>query len=120
MIVAILTSHLKLKLHEKEIYLNVAGGVKTNDPSVDLPVIISIFSAVFEIPIKSTLLSFGEISLSGEIRPVQFMEARIKEAVKLGYTNILCPPLQPEMKHLLKLGEIIEMRDIKALRHIIK
>ena len=48
------------------------------------------------------------------------MEGRIKEAIKLGHSTILCPPLEPEMKNLLKLGNIIEMRDIKSLRHIIK
>ncbi len=120
MIIAILTSHLKAKLHEKEIYLNIAGGLKTGDPSVDFAVIISIFSALFEIPVKTNIASFGEVSLSGELRPVQFAEGRIKEAIKLGYTTILCPPLEPEMKYLLKLGDIIEMRDIKTLKHIIK
>jgi DNA repair protein RadA/Sms len=120
MVIAVLTSHLKLKLHEKEIYLNIAGGQKLNDSSLDLAVAACLFSSHFEIPIKREIAVFGEISLSGEIRPVQFMETRIKEAVKLGHETIFCPPLDSASKSLLKMGNIIELKDIKQLRHLIK
>ena len=120
MITAVLQTHLKLKLHEKEIYLNLAGGLRTSDPSVDLAVACSVFSAFLEAPIKNNIASFGEVSLSGEVRSVQFTENRVKEALKLGYTTIFCPPLEAENKHLLKLGEIIEVKNLKSLRHLIK
>lgn len=122
MIIAVLTSHLKLKLHEKEIYLNIAGGFKLEDPSVDLAVATSIFSSFFEIPIQKDIAVFGEIGLSGELRPVQFMGNRIKEAVKLGHKTIFCPPLDSGDKKFLSLPgiNIIELKDLKNLRYLIK
>ena len=119
MITAVLQTHLKMKLHEKEIYLNLAGGLKTLDPSADLAVACSLFSALIQVPIKNDCIAFGEISLSGDVRVVQFMESRIQEAIKLGYKTIYCPPLNEETKHLAKLGNIIEVKNLKSLRHLI-
>jgi DNA repair protein RadA/Sms len=120
MIVAVLTSHLKLKLHEKEIYINISGSVKSQESSSDLAVAVCLFSSIFEVPISKDIMCFGEISLSGDIKPVQFMENRIKEAIKLGYTTIFCPPLPDTIKHLLKSAEIIEVKNLKMLRYLIK
>ena len=68
----------------------------------DLAVACSIFSPLIQI-------AFGEISLSGDVRAVQFTESRMQEAIKLGYKTIYCPPLNDETKHLLKMGSIIEV-----------
>jgi DNA repair protein RadA/Sms len=120
MICAVLQTHLKIKLHEKEIYLNLAGGLKTLEPSADLAVASSIFSALLEVPISNTTICFGEVSLSGDVRAVQFTESRIKEAFKLGYKTVLCPPLNDETRHLAKLGDVIEVKNLKSLRYLIK
>ena len=120
MIVAVLTSHLKLKLNEKEIYINISGSAKPQDASLDLAVAVCIFSTIFEVPISKDIMCFGEVGLSGDVKPVQFMESRIKEAIKLGYTTILCPPLPETIKHLLKSAEIIEVKNLKMLRYLIK
>jgi DNA repair protein RadA/Sms len=120
MICAVLQTHLKIKLHEKEIYLNLAGGLKTLEPSADLAVASSIFSALLEVPISKTTICFGEISLSGDVRPVQFTESRVKEAFKLGYKTVLCPPLTEENRNLTSYGEVIEVKNLKSLRYLIK
>lgn len=96
MIIAVLSSHMKMKLYDKEVYLNIAGGLKTEDHSLDLTVAMCLYSSTFEVAIPNKIACFGEIGLSGEVRAVQFMDQRIKEAAKLGFTRIICPKLQNE------------------------
>lgn len=119
MIIAVLTNKLKIKLHEKEVYLNITGGIKPEDSSLDLAVAVAIFSCFFEVPVKKEIAVFGEISLSGDVRPTGFMDGRIKEAVKLGYTTILCPKLLQDQKPLLQKHNIIEVANLNHLKHII-
>lgn len=120
MIIAVLITHLKLKLNEKEIFVNISGSLKPQDGSFDLAVAICIFSAIFEIPVSKDIVCFGEVSLSGDVKPVQFMENRIKEAIKLGYTTIFCPPLSQDLKYLIKSAQIIEVKNLKMLKYLIK
>lgn len=91
MIVAVLSTHLRLKLYDQDIYLNIAGGLKISEPAMDLAVAFSVYSSLKEKPIPYNVVFIGEIGLSGEIRPAKFMETRIKEAQKLGFTKIVCP-----------------------------
>ena len=72
-------------------YLNIAGGLKVNDPAIDLSIISAILSSNMDVSIDRDICMAGEVGLSGEIRPVNRIEQRISEAEKLGFKRILIP-----------------------------
>ena len=87
MILAVLESRCGLVFSGSEIYLNMAGGIRISEPAADLAVAAALISALQGAPIPGTMVFFGEIGLSGEIRPVAQPEQRLKEAVKLGFAE---------------------------------
>lgn len=91
LLVAVLEKHLKLPLHQKDIYVNVASGFKISEPAADLACALAIISSVRDQPIGAQICTFGEVGLSGEVRKVSQSERRIKEAKKLGFTKIISP-----------------------------
>ena len=91
MLLAVLEKRVGFKLAAKDVFLNIAGGLKVSDPALDLPVICSILSSNFDTPIPHTTCMAGEVGLSGEIRPVGRIEQRISEACKLGMERMLVP-----------------------------
>ncbi len=91
MLLAVLEKRVGFKLAAKDVFLNIAGGLKVNDPALDLPVVCAILSSNFDTPISSHICMAGEIGLSGEIRPVARIEQRISEAEKLGMQQIILP-----------------------------
>lgn len=91
MLLAVLEKRVGFKLAAKDVFLNIAGGIKVNDPALDLPVICAIMSSNFDTPVPHTTCMCGEIGLSGEIRPVARLEQRVGEACKLGMDRILVP-----------------------------
>lgn len=91
MMLAVLTRHAGVSVYDKDVYANVAGGLSVRDPGADLALAAAIASAVNHKPLDSKTAYFGEIGLTGELRPVALPELRIKEIIKMGFTNILCP-----------------------------
>ncbi|MEI6627438.1 MAG: DNA repair protein RadA [bacterium] len=91
MLIAVISKIAKINLGTQDVYLNVAGGLKIKDPSIDLAVCLAIVSAYLDIAISNKTLIVGEVGLAGEVRPVTQTELRIKEAQKLSFTNIICP-----------------------------
>lgn len=91
MLLAVLEKRAGFKLGQKDVFLNIAGGLKVNDPAIDLAVISSILSSSLDIAIEPGTCMAGEVGLSGEIRPVNRIEQRIMEAEKLGFSRILIP-----------------------------
>lgn len=91
LISAILTKHLHLPLADKDIFVNITGGLTINEPGVDLGIALAIASSVKEKALPEKTVCFGELGLLGEIRKVNFQDKREKEAKKLGYTTILSP-----------------------------
>ena len=91
MLLAVLEKRVGFKLIQKDVFLNIAGGLKVHDPALDLPVICAILSSNVDIVIPQGVCMTGEVGLSGEIRPVTRIEQRILEAEKLGMTTILIP-----------------------------
>jgi len=89
LLIAVLEQKCKLKLSDKDVYLNVVGNLKIDERGVDLAVALCLASALCEIPLPVHTALIGEVGLTGEIRPVAQMEPRIKECVRLGYKNIL-------------------------------
>ncbi len=91
MLLAVLEKRVGFKLGAKDVFLNVAGGIKVNDPALDLAVIAAILSSNVDMAIPCGWCMTGEVGLTGEIRPVTRIEQRITEAQKLGMTDILIP-----------------------------
>lgn len=91
MLLAVLEKRVGFKLAAKDVFLNIAGGIKVNDPALDLPVICAILSSNFDIAPGRDICMAGEVGLSGEIRPVARIEQRIAEAEKLGMSQIIVP-----------------------------
>ena len=93
MLLAVLEKRAGFKLIAKDVFLNIAGGLKINDPATDLAVICSILSSNIDIPINHKICFAGEVGLTGEIRAVSRIEQRISEAAKLGFQRIYVPSL---------------------------
>ncbi len=93
LLIAVLEQRTKLKLSDKDVYINVVGGISLTEPSADLAVCLAIASALLARKLSSNLVVFGEIGLSGEVRHVSFIDKRLKEASQLGFDGAIGPKL---------------------------
>lgn len=93
MVLAVLEARCGLGFGDRDVYLNVAGGMRVNEPAADLAAAAALISSATDMPLPQGCVVFGEISLSGEARAVGRAEARLREARKLGFDQALCPPL---------------------------
>ena len=91
MLLAVLEKRVGFKLAQKDVFLNIAGGLKVNDPALDLAVICAILSSNVDMAVGRRFCMAGEVGLTGEIRPVTHISRRISEAAKLGMTDIIIP-----------------------------
>lgn len=94
MILAVLEARCGLSFSTAEVYLNIAGGYRVQDPAADLAVATALVSALAERPVPPDTVAFGEIALSGEVRPVAHGALRLKEAGKLGFARAMAPAAQ--------------------------
>ena len=113
MLLAVLEKRIGFKLAQKDVYLNIAGGLRVNDPAIDLSVISAILSSNMDVEIEPTVCMAGEVGLSGEIRPVNRIEQRIAEAQKLGFSKILVP--RSNTKRLNVDASGIEIRPVSKV-----
>ncbi|OYY72237.1 DNA repair protein RadA [Sphingomonas sp. 28-63-12] len=104
MILAVLEARCGLSFSSSEVYLNIAGGYRVQDPAADLAVAAALISALSERPVAIDSVAFGEVALSGEIRPVAHGALRLKEAGKLGFERALVPAALVGEKQPLKLS----------------
>lgn len=91
LLMAVLEKRLGLKLGDCDAYVNIAGGVKMNEPAIDLGIVLAIISSYRERPIDEKTICFGEVGLSGEVRAVSMAEQRVTEAKKLGFNECILP-----------------------------
>jgi DNA repair protein RadA/Sms len=91
MIVAVLSRHAGLPLGQADIFVNVAGGLRIDEPGADLAVALAIASAARNTPVRDSLAAFGEIGLTGRLRPATQAERRLQECAKLGLATVLAP-----------------------------
>ncbi|MDT3686161.1 MAG: DNA repair protein RadA [Pseudorhodoplanes sp.] len=91
MVIAVLEAHCGVRLASHDVYLNVAGGLRIQEPAADLAVAAALVSSLVNAPLPPDAVFFGEVSLSGAIRPVSQTSARVKEAAKLGFTRAFLP-----------------------------
>jgi DNA repair protein RadA/Sms len=94
MILAVLEKRCGFRLASKDVFLNIAGGIRVDDPAIDLAVVAAILSSNIDIPVPQKTVFCGEVALTGEVRPISKFEQRFQEALKLGYENILAPKLK--------------------------
>ncbi|MDR0942357.1 MAG: DNA repair protein RadA [Holosporales bacterium] len=116
MLVAVLSNRCKINFSNKDVYLNIAGGLRITEPAADLPVIAAIVSSAFQKPLPKGSVFFGEVSLSGEARQSHLAYSRIKEAQKLGFTEIFCSYKTDDFEK----SKDVNIRKIKSIRDIIK
>lgn len=91
MMIAVLSSRYGINLSNFEVYLNVVGGLRILEPAADVAVVCSLISAVKNKPLAADLIAFGEVGLSGEVRRISNVDARLKEAFKLGFRKFIIP-----------------------------
>ncbi len=91
MLLAVLEKRARFQLASKDVFINIAGGLRVDDPAIDLSVVAAVLSSTVDIPIDPSTCFAGEVGLSGEIRPVNRIEQRLSEADKLGMKQILMP-----------------------------
>ncbi len=113
MLLAVLEKRAGFQLGAKDVFLNITGGIKTDDPALDLAVIASILSSNMDVAISERFCFAGEVGLSGEIRPVSQIEKRISEAEKLGYDKIFVSNLNkiPKRAYGIKIEEVSKIED---------
>jgi DNA repair protein RadA/Sms len=90
-IIAVLNRYANLKLDSSDVYINVVGGLKLEEPAVDLAVAMAIVSSKFQKPLPADMVIMGEVGLSGEVRMISQLDKRVKEGEKLGFKKVLSP-----------------------------
>ncbi len=116
MILAVLETHAGARFTGHDVYLNVAGGLRIREPGADLAAAAALVSSLTGNPLPAGMAIFGEIALSGVIRPVGHVEQRMREAVKLGFTEVLTAPLPRRPKtEGLKIREISHVTELVAM-----
>jgi len=122
MLLAVLEKRAGFKIAQKDVFLNIAGGIKVNDPAIDLAVISAILSSNVDIAIEKHVCVAGEVGLSGEIRPINRIEQRILEAEKLGFKKMIMPEYNLKSLNLSKLNiELIQVKKVEeAFRMLFK
>ena len=91
MLLSVLHRHAEFSLSDQDVFVNVVGGVKIEDTSSDVPLCLALISSYKSKPIDKGTIAFGEIGLTGEVRPVPYGQERISEAVKQGFVRIIVP-----------------------------
>ena len=113
MVLAVLEARCGLGFGDRDVYLNVAGGLRVNEPAADLAAAAALISSATDMPLPQGCVVFGEIGLSGEVRAVGRAEARLREAAKLGFDQALSPPLNgkagaTKVTSISRLSEAVE------------
>ena len=114
LLMAVLEKRLGMSLSSCDAYVNIAGGIRMNEPAIDLGIVLAIVSSYKELPIDEKTICFGEVGLSGEVRAVSMAQQRIQEAKKLGFTTCILPKVcfdtirETEGIHLVGVNNVKE------------
>ena len=110
LLIAMLERRTKLKLADKDIYINIVGGIRLSEPAADLAVCMAIASAAKGMQLKKNAVVFGEVGLSGEVRHVPYLEKRLAEAKKLGFDGAIGPVVRSGKKP----ASLLPVRDVRS------
>ena len=112
LLMAVLEKRAGLQLSTQDAYVNIAGGVKMNEPAIDLGIVMALVSSYKNHPIDEKTIVFGEVGLSGEVRAVNMPEQRVAEAKKLGFETCIIPEVSMETVKNIKGIKVIGVRNI--------
>ena len=112
LLMAVLEKRVGIHLSNYDAYVNIAGGIKMNEPAVDLGIVMAVVSSYKNQPIDEKTIVFGEVGLSGEVRAVNMPEQRVVEAKKLGFTTCIMPEVSREVVKNIKGIKIIGVKTI--------
>ena len=116
---AVLEKKAGVKVSNKDIFLNIAGGLKVNDPAIDLSVVSSIISSHQDVCIDKKSCFSAEIGLSGEVRPIPYIDRRIKEAENLGFNKIYISKYNKDVSSSSAKIKLIYLANISELIEIL-
>jgi DNA repair protein RadA/Sms len=119
LLMAVLEKRVGMQIQNQDVYINVVGGIKINEPSIDLGILMAISSSFRNIPIDGNVAITGEVGLTGEIRAVSFIEKRISECKKLGFTKIIIPKSNYEAVKDIKDIEICPVDSVRQAINIV-
>lgn len=112
LLMAVLEKRIGLPLSEQDAYVNIAGGIKMNEPAIDLGIVMALVSSYRNHPIDEKMIVFGEVGLSGEVRAVSMPEQRVTEAKKLGFETCVLPMVSYNMVKQIKGINIVGVKTI--------
>jgi DNA repair protein RadA/Sms len=115
LLVAVLEKVCGLRLGGHDIFINVAGGARVNEPAVDLGIVSAVASSFLDRPIDSKTAVFGEVGLTGEVRGIHQMEIRIREAGRMGFERCVIPKTSLKASSVGKTMELLRVRNIREL-----
>jgi DNA repair protein RadA/Sms len=117
LLVAVLDKICGMHLGGSDIFINVAGGIRVEEPAVDLGVVAAMASSFLDRPVDSRTVILGEVGLTGEVRAVSQIEVRVKEAARLGFSRCVVP--KTNAKQLTKIGKM-EVCAISSLKELLE
>ena len=118
MLLAVLEKRVGFKLMQKDVFINIAGGLRSTDMGLDLSIIAAVLSSNVDTPIEAGWCMCGEVGLSGEVRPVSRIEQRVQEAAKLGFQHIIIPRNNMRVFANKKLG--IELHPVRKVEEALR
>lgn len=120
MLLAVLEKRVGFKLLQKDVFVNIAGGLRVNDPAIDMAVLAAVLSSNMDIALDEQTCITGEVGLAGEIRPVNRIDQRIREAEKLGFKTIIVPRGQKYNTQNLNIQVVEISRVVDAFKFLFK
>ena len=115
LLLAVIEKRMGLRMSECDAYVNIAGGLRMNEPGIDLGIVLAIVSCYNDKPIDPNTICFGEVGLSGEVRAVSMAEQRVLEAKKLGFTRCILPQVCIEKMGHIKGIELVGIRNVNEI-----
>ncbi|MBO5411900.1 MAG: DNA repair protein RadA [Clostridia bacterium] len=118
LLIAVLEKRCGIPFYSLDVYVNAMGGIKLNEPSIDLAVCVALASAAYDVPIDKYTAVFGEVGLTGEIRPVTYAEKRVNECIKTGFKRVILPAKNKKLCE--KYAEKIELIPVQYVGQALK
>ena len=113
LLMAVLEKKAGIHLASYDAYVNIAGGIRMNEPALDLGIILALISSMKDQPIDEKTITFGEVGLSGEVRSVSMAEQRVREAKKLGFDTVILPAVCCKQAARVDGIKLIGVRNVK-------
>lgn len=112
LLIAVLAKQIPLRLNEFDIFTNVVGGIKVNEPAADLALAVALASSYYEMPIPADIAFVGEIGLNGELRTVSQLAMRLNEVAKLGFKRVMIPRMKRRVSDVPRGLQLVEVSDL--------